>query len=80
MLVRMYINIFASFIIIFIIIIIVMIIIIHYYYHYYHLFILLFFLDSAYQNSVRQLEDARLLWEKEMEQCCEVRFFDVFAH
>ena len=52
----------------------------YYYYHYYHLFILLFFLDSAYQNSVRQLEDARLLWEKEMEQCCEVRFFDVFAH
>lgn len=28
--------------------------------------------DSAYQNSVRLLEDARLLWEKEMEQCCEV--------
>jgi len=66
MLVRIYINIFAIFIIIFIIIIIY--------------FILFLFLDSAYQNSVRQLEDARLLWEKEMEHCCEVRFFDVFAH
>ena len=79
MLVRMYINIFASFIIIFIIIIIVMIIIIIIIIIIIY-FILLFFLDSAYQNSVRQLEDARLLWEKEMEQCCEVRFFDVFAH
>ncbi|KAL9985653.1 hypothetical protein ACROYT_G008079 [Oculina patagonica] len=26
--------------------------------------------DSAYQNSVRSLDDARVLWEKEMEQCC----------
>ncbi|CAH3103811.1 unnamed protein product [Pocillopora meandrina] len=26
--------------------------------------------DTAYQNSVRSLEDARVMWEKEMEQCC----------
>ena len=30
------------------------------------------FSDTAYQNSVRMLEDARVVWEKEMEQCCEV--------
>ena len=31
-----------------------------------------FFSDTAYQNSVRTLEDARVIWEKEMEQCCDV--------
>lgn len=72
MLVRMYTNILA-FLLLFLLLIIIIIIVTIY-------FILFLFLDSAYQNSVRQLEDARLLWEKEMEQCCEVRFFDVFAH
>ncbi|XP_068743904.1 proline-serine-threonine phosphatase-interacting protein 1-like [Montipora capricornis] len=28
--------------------------------------------DTAYQNSVRVLEDARVVWEKEMEQCCDL--------
>ncbi|KAJ7393864.1 proline-serine-threonine phosphatase interacting protein [Desmophyllum pertusum] len=26
--------------------------------------------DTAYQNSVRSLEEARVVWENEMEQCC----------
>ena len=30
------------------------------------------FSDTAYQNSVRMLEDARVVWEKEMDQCCGV--------
>jgi len=30
------------------------------------------FSDTAYQNSVRMLEDARVVWEKEMDQCCDV--------
>lgn len=29
-------------------------------------------LDTAYQNSVRSLEEARVIWEKEMELCCNV--------
>lgn len=28
--------------------------------------------DTAYQNSVRMLEDARVVWEKEMDQCCDL--------
>ncbi|XP_068711462.1 proline-serine-threonine phosphatase-interacting protein 2-like [Montipora foliosa] len=28
--------------------------------------------DTAYQNSVRVLEDAQVVWEKEMEQCCDL--------
>lgn len=28
--------------------------------------------DTAYQNSVRALEEARVVWEKEMEQCCDI--------
>ena len=75
MLVRMYINILAFLLLFSLLIIIIIIIIIVTIY-----FILFLFLDSAYQNSVRQLEDARLLWEKEMEQCCDVRIFDVFGH
>lgn len=29
-------------------------------------------IDTAYQNSVRSLEEARVVWEKEMEVCCNV--------
>ena len=35
-------------------------------------FFSLFYIDTAYQNSVRALEEARVVWEKEMEQCCDV--------
>lgn len=35
------------------------------------------FADTAYQNSVRSLEDSRVLWEREMEQCCNVSLVSV---
>ena len=32
----------------------------------------IFLTDTTYQNSVRSLDEARVVWEREMETCCNV--------